>query len=1332
MKHNLNRVLSTLALLLLTCIGLWAGEVIKVVKPDANAGTVVSTVSDGVCTLTVTPATGFYLTADNLQAVETLNENGMQAPRRNLPINPGEELLITPTDANANPSGVTTYTFNLPEDENINVEVTAVFQEGSYYNLKIGDTWVTSANAAAIHEIGDEYIRVAEGGSVSFDATNSILTLNNATLKHGITSGLDNLTIQFVGTNKVNSDSQEKWQDTQDAAQNNAISTEVGTATLTFEKAGEGSLELYSKTSLFYPVIAGFASVGYGSGNNQCYLQTSKPSIYNTASKRLENFYEGAGITNATITSVVSYPLWVGSYPLVQVTEENEGNITGNFINEEGSMQYIPSLQKLSLVNAEISGKIHSALGNLTLEFTGVNQITTSDTGTVVRSANAGELRIQKKAGETNASLKLESYDWGYDPHYPVVQGFATLNYEGLNMGTNVSSPAYGQFIGVPDQSGEYVSVYGLYDSDAESGGEKGITSATFTTADVFPLWVGGTQVTGDNAENITANAIDGMVSFDEENKILTLNNTNISCEEILADFPIKSGYDDLTIKLIGNSYITIDSDYPSLIQYVGGQLEVSPQLTFMYDDNGDEGYGSLIISGIESPENLAEGYVVTNVLLSAEEHPSSTGWLYETDEEEGDFMLWYQEAYGIVVTKDGKSYGITKENISNVLGEEDTEPTVKFDGHGRLVLNKAQLTSISVAPDNDLPIVDPQNKTKGLEIYLEGDNTITNNLGFAVKSEGDAADLNLTFLTGSDAPGTLTYTNNGAASGNVFPGFNVKYLNNLAKTTTTDGKVTMVKIPLGLFVETVGTPVTVTYTSSPAGDDANRLDNVICDDVLYTLDDNGTKESKDGYDQEKKMVVINNVMTDAEVKAIDTSETIPGTEAYSNAFKGLTLLVPAGTGTITLNNVQTAEGYAFHVMVGYQEPPLEIINNGTPTNVTVSFACTETSYVKIYLVALPTPAPAYAQAVGGHRIGPKSSVAGGLGGISVQGNTINVAPDPAASYLMMTASDCTNDGGRGIKINNGNVTDLPPSAFSGISFVSPSPRRAPDANMKTYIDASGTMITGKNFSRTEGAFKDVPEETLIYLPAGNTAVGKNFIIGGICEEMELKAMRVNPFEAAADFTAAKATFDRVFVNGDDKYYTIFLPYALNVSEVDGELFEYVSYTTETVNMKKLTAGATTPNKAYIFKPSNTAALKPMLNKQVKKQLAGTAAAPDDESEAEGLHGVYEYYMWTSKPSNVYCYSASDQGSVKQGQFAKVGVNTHIKPFRAYLRLNTSSAPEFISVDWGDGMTSIVPLDKEQIHQDADGWYTISGFRLPNKPTEKGIYIHNHKKTVVK
>ena len=340
-----------------------------------------------------------------------------------------------------------------------------------------------------------------------------------------------------------------------------------------------------------------------------------------------------------------------------------------------------------------------------------------------------------------------------------------------------------------------------------------------------------------------------------------------------------------------------------------------------------------------------------------------------------------------------------------------------------------------------------------------------------------------------------------------------------------------------------------------------------------------------------------------------------------------------------------------------------------------------------------------------------------------------------------MAQGDFGADGSHGIRVNNPDVTDLPLSAFESAFSAAPSPRRAPNANAKSYIDASHTMITGKSFSRTDGAFKDIPEETIIYLPAGNTATGKNFVIGGICDNLDLKATRENAFEVADDFTAAQATFDREFAAGDvdnKKYYTIFLPYALKLSEVDGELFEFVKYesATETVEMAKVVPtsdnkGMTTPNKAYFYMPNNTAALKPALSTEVKK-YTGLPALPGADVEAEGLHGVYEYYKWNTKPENIYCYSATDKDGIKAGEFAKVGAGTHIKPFRAYLRIDSNSAPEFLSINWGDGTTSIVPLDKEQVRQDADGWYTITGFRLPNKPTEKGIYIHNNHKIVVK
>ena len=285
-----------------------------------------------------------------------------------------------------------------------------------------------------------------------------------------------------------------------------------------------------------------------------------------------------------------------------------------------------------------------------------------------------------------------------------------------------------------------------------------------------------------------------------------------------------------------------------------------------------------------------------------------------------------------------------------------------------------------------------------------------------------------------------------------------------------------------------------------------------------------------------------------------------------------------------------------------------------------------------------------------------------------------------------------------------------------------------------TYIDASNTKITGKNYSRTEGAFKDVPEETFIFLPAGNTAEGKNFIIGGVCEDMApLASASEKTFELATDFVAAKADYDRQFTQNtnNDECFTVFLPYAVDIDTSVGQFFTYGGFDGTGVTLNPVAGTKTEANKPYIFKPADTGVLKTAYNAQMKK-FTGTKSNPAADTEDEGLHGVYEYYKWTTKPSNIYCYSATDKGGIKAGEFAKVGQDTYIKPFRAYLRINSTTAPEYLSINWGDGTTSIIPLDKEQVHQDADGWYTISGFRLPGKPTEKGIYIHNSKKVVVK
>ena len=48
------------------------------------------------------------------------------------------------------------------------------------------------------------------------------------------------------------------------------------------------------------------------------------------------------------------------------------------------------------------------------------------------------------------------------------------------------------------------------------------------------------------------------------------------------------------------------------------------------------------------------------------------------------------------------------------------------------------------------------------------------------------------------------------------------------------------------------------------------------------------------------------------------------------------------------------------------------------------------------------------------------------------------------------------------------------------------------------------------------------------------------------------------------------------------------------------------------------------------------------------------------------------------------------------------------------------------------GTTAIGTLDTETGEIDFGGWYDMSGRKLSAKPTQKGLYIHNGKKVIIK
>ena len=78
-----------------------------------------------------------------------------------------------------------------------------------------------------------------------------------------------------------------------------------------------------------------------------------------------------------------------------------------------------------------------------------------------------------------------------------------------------------------------------------------------------------------------------------------------------------------------------------------------------------------------------------------------------------------------------------------------------------------------------------------------------------------------------------------------------------------------------------------------------------------------------------------------------------------------------------------------------------------------------------------------------------------------------------------------------------------------------------------------------------------------------------------------------------------------------------------------------------------------------------------------------------------------------------------------------------IGAYKAYLSLPTdelnltSGAPSFTWV-YGDGSTTTIDNGELRIENSTDAWHTLDGRRLSGKPTQRGIYINNGKKIVIK
>ena len=191
MKQYMKSVV-TMALMLLFTLGVWAAPSVNIKKQlngvdNNDAGEASSSISEGVCTLTVTPASGNYVTVDYITAYSVWDGSMAQAPRRALDLD-NSTITVTASASNTDPSGETNYTFTVPTDGS-DVEVIVNFQSRKTLTLAmVADIDDLTYNKAAqepaltitdgdLNLVKDTHYTVAYSNNVNAGVNTAIATI---------------------------------------------------------------------------------------------------------------------------------------------------------------------------------------------------------------------------------------------------------------------------------------------------------------------------------------------------------------------------------------------------------------------------------------------------------------------------------------------------------------------------------------------------------------------------------------------------------------------------------------------------------------------------------------------------------------------------------------------------------------------------------------------------------------------------------------------------------------------------------------------------------------------------------------------------------------------------------------------------------------------------------------------------------------------------------------------------------------------------------------------------------------------------------------------------
>jgi len=1356
MKQYMNKVW-TLAVMLLTAVGAWAGDVTVIVNPSGSAGSVnASQAAAGeTCTLTVTPASGYYITVENLSAVTTLAGGGVQAPAHragSIDIG-GETLTITATDTDADPSGVTTYTFTMPADENLNVEVTAEFQtliaitpsvtlEGWTYGEQ-PNTPVVSGNSGS----GEVTFTYATKGSTTF-ATAVPENAGEYTVKASVAAAMQYAAGEATADFTISKASITFTKTP--AAVETLVYTGEAQALITAGVATGGELQYKLGADGTYGTTVPTATAA---GSYTVYYKVVGDANHNDVAEASINVTIGQADLNEVDVAAIANQVYTGEAiePALTVTFNDEAvdaseyivAYTNNTNVGEATVTLTSTEKNFSAQNTKsVTFQITTASATLmatdkTVIYTGQAQAiegvaaskgtavvtyyataearTAGTGGTADAPTNAATYYVQVTQGDNNYASTPVNVTFTIEPK-ELTEQMVALSATSFVYSGEVQKPTVtvsdGDALTTDDYTitneggiavGTYsVAVVGQNNYTGEVTLDFSITAAGITLTKA-PAAIANLTYTGEAQALITAGevtvgelhyslAADGQYStaiptatnagtYTVYYKVVAdANYTTPEGGEVTASIAKAEPTLTLNHETMEMDLHEPDATYTNAVDVLLGQVSVlTDDMTFRWESS-DENVVAVDKNGVMTVKGLGEATITVTGPLDHQNYSAVSK----------EFKVSVYTTYGLVV--DGVA--VTNKNRHDVLGDEGS---VIYNSASQLVLKNATLTQGITTSYADLTI------------YLVGTNSITTE-GPAIKST--ASDGVLTFTTEGNEPGNLTMT---CAEGQtVISGFDkVAYEQNLAVLKGAADKNEM----------TIGTPVApiVTTTEEQGGskevevgniteEQQSDLSNTIIDDVLYTLDEN----HNDGVNNEEQSVELGSTMVEDNVNNTVTTYT-PGTEDFAQNFAGLTFMVPAGTGVVKVT-AKTGEKGVLHVKIGTEEP--YVVTGALDfTEYEFPYAVTEATYVYIY-----NASPVESAEAPGRRASKKTSITIGIRNVGASASEVQSSNNENAGEVNSESEEEMSD--EEVKealdltdgvatISNVDVTSLPDDIFSGAGFLN-------------SIDLRETSITGMTVSRSEGAFKNVSQNTFIFMPTGNKSDEPNVVFGKVCENAVLDGNMPDGerFAPADGFTAQKIVLDRTFAEGE--IATIYLPVAVTMASAEqfGDFYVVDRIENGYVKVQKVEDNLEA-NVPYIFQ-SKTNNMSIEL-RAVRVQLPDeheVAPAPRRAGSDNLLHGCYET---TGAVTDAFVLTAgTDINSIK---FERMQGDAKVKAFQAYLDAKEVDGDE-LSVTDNEGVITGISEVKT-----ADGttavWYTVDGKRLNGKPSAKGVYIVDGKKQVL-